>query len=1217
MFSLDGRWVASASDLVVALRCEYQLLARRAERAGLVAALEVEADELLARASVLGLAHEDAVLRSLVADHGEGAPGGVVSIEQPSTKSRAELEAAAAETLAAMGRGAQVVYQGAFFDGSFHGLADFLVRVDDGAGPVRYEPADTKFARHARVEALLQLAAYGFQLESLGLPAPHEVHLWLGDGTKTHHRYADLRPILLDRWARLRTLLDEPIAMPAWGSPDLRWCGWCDHCRAAADARRDVLLVAGVRVDQRKRLVAAGLTTIEELAAADPSSPPAGVKQPVFSRLAAQARLQAAQDASRSPAHPEGVVTAELADPSAIALIPPPNPGDVFFDFEGDPLHLTEGWTDLGLEYLFGVLTHAPAGASGASEYWPIWAHDRAAERAALEEFLDWLAARRRTPGFEGLHVYHYAPYEVTALKRLVQRYGTRAEVLDQLLTDGVFVDLYGIVRRGVRVSQRSYSIKKLEPLYMGADLRDSDVTGGAESVVAYAEFRALRASGDHPGAAAKLDSLRSYNEYDCLSTLRLRDWLLSLPGAEAPVGPEAEVARAMSLATADAGLEPGVERAPAGASGPAPETEGAPGPAAVLAERLRGPLRDIPSADRTPAQQAVALLAAALEYHRREVLPFWWDHFRRVGAPPEDWETDGEMVVIDPAEVEVVEGWHRPKTRWARTYRALVDLPGSFKLTPGERSMFAIHDAPLPSHANRPVGTDRGYAHTISFDAMEAVGERCLVTLTETLPGSVADLEPEHDAFPVAVSADAALEGKPMAAAILELARTHLGADGSLAPHPALDVLQRLPPRLVGGDPLPPVGQGEGGGAMAAAITAAVRRLDRSYLAVQGPPGTGKSTTGSKVIATLIEEHGWRVGVVAQSHRTVEALMDKVVQAGVDPARVRKRESGGGEHLGTPASDAELLACATAARVTGEPGCLIGGTSWDFVSDKRVPGGSLDLLVIDEAGQFSLADTLAVSRAAPRLLLLGDPQQLPQVSAAQHPEPVDRAALDWLAHGHHTLPAELGYFLDRTYRMRPELTAIVSHLAYDDRLLADRCTSDRTLEGIAPGLHTVLVDHQGNRAASPEEVDRIVELVEDLLGRTWTDPHDRDRPGTRPLEPSDLLVVAPFNAQVNRLRERLDASGHPGVAVGTVDKFQGREAPVAIVSMAASAAANSARGAGFLLSRHRLNVAISRAQHAAFLVHAPQLTDFVPPTPAGLARLGAFLGVSLGGRPG
>ncbi|WP_421121967.1 DEAD/DEAH box helicase [Aquihabitans daechungensis] len=350
--------------------------------------------------------------------------------------------------------------------------------------------------------------------------------------------------------------------------------------------------------------------------------------------------------------------------------------------------------------------------------------------------------------------------------------------------------------------------------------------------------------------------------------------------------------------------------------------------------------------------------------------------------------------------------------------------------------------------------------------------------------------------------------------------------------------------------------------------------RLDRSYLAVQGPPGTGKSTTGAAVIAELIRDHGWKVGVVAQSHRTIESLLDKVVEAGTPAGRVLKKDSGGGDHLGTSVSDAELLACATGS---GEPGgCLIGGTAWDFVSDKRVPAGSLDLLVIDEAGQFSLADTIAVSRAAPRLLLLGDPQQLPQVSQALHPEPVQRAALAWLADGQDTLPPELGYFLAASYRMRPEVCAVVSHLSYDDRLHSDPCTSRRVLEGIEPGVHTLLVDHQGNRAASNEEADRIVELVDDLLGRPWTDPFDDRRPGPRPLDDTDLVIVAPFNAQVNRLRERLDAAGHAAVPVGTVDKFQGREAPVAIVSMAASAANSSSRGAGFLLSRHRLNVAIS-----------------------------------------
>ena len=1194
MFLLDDTWVSSASDLVTALRCEYQLLQRRAEKAGLAPVLEVPADELMARAAELGIAHEETELEALEDALGTGAPGGVVSIEQPSTKSRDELVAAAELTRRAMADGAEVVYQGAFFDGQFHGLADFIVRVEDEHG-LRYEPADTKLARHARVEAMLQLASYGFQIEQLGFPAPREVHLWLGDGSRTHHRYADLRPILLDRTARLQELLREPVAAPEWGTDALRWCGWCDHCRAAADARRDVLLIAGVRVDQRRALVAAGVDTIEALAGA--AAAPPGLKEPVFEKLRAQAALQAAQDASISVEVPDGVVSAELAHPEAIALIPPPNPGDVFFDFEGDPLHVTEGWPDLGLEYLFGTITHAASADGDGVEYRPLWAHDRRAERAALEQFIDWLGARRRTPGFEGLHVYHYAPYEVTALKRLVQRYATRADELDVLLKDGVFVDLYSVVRRSVRVSQRSYSIKKLEPLYMGAELRESEVTGGAESIVWYAQFQVLRDAGDAEGAAARLEALRSYNEYDCLSTLRLRDWLLSLPGGARP---PAEGVDVEGTAAADG---PGSTPVPAVEAKP-------PSEARLLAERLLAPLVDVPPTERTPEVQATAMLGAALDYHRREVLPFWWDHFRRIGATVEDWEHDGEMIVLDPGEITVLEGWHQPGGRFVRTFEAMVDLAGSFKLRPSGHTLFAIYDAPIPPHAQPAVGTDRGAATVVTLDACEPVGDRTRVTITETLPARVESLAPEHAAFPVAVSAASALEGRPMAAAIFQLVSRHLDADGSLrlAPQPAFDLLQRLPPRLCDGRPLLPPGDD-----VAGAIVDAVRRLDHSYLAVQGPPGTGKSTTGAEVIRRLMDS-GWKVGIVAQSHRTVEGMLDKVVEAGVDPANVLKKESdAAGEHRGTTVKDPELLARATADG--GDAGCLIGGTAWDFVSDKRVPAGSLDLLVIDEAGQFSLADTIAVSRAAPRLLLLGDPQQLPQVSQADHPEPIDRAALGWLTDGADTLAPELGYFLERTYRMRPELTAVVSHLAYGGRLRADRCTTERTLEGVAPGLQTVLVDHTGNRAASTEEAAAIVALVEDLLGRTWTDPSDAAAVGGRPLGQADILVVAPFNAQVNRLRERLDQAGHPDVAVGTVDKFQGRQAPVAIVSMAASSAGSSSRGAGFLLSRHRLNVAISRAQHTAYLVHAPQLTDLVPGTPAGLTRLGAFLGVSHAGR--
>jgi uncharacterized protein len=292
--------------------------------------------------------------------------------------------------------------------------------------------------------------------------------------------------------------------------------------------------------------------------------------------------------------------------------------------------------------------------------------------------------------------------------------------------------------------------------------------------------------------------------------------------------------------------------------------------------------------------------------------------------------------------------------------------------------------------------------------------------------------------------------------------------------------------------------------------------------------------------------------------------------------------------------------------------GYVVGGTAWDFCNVKRVPRGSLDLLVIDEAGQFSLASTIAVSVAARNLLLLGDPQQLPQVSQALHPEPVDTSALGWVADGHEVLPPEYGYFLAESRRMHPAVAGPVSRLAYQGELRSHTVASTRHLEGIEPGVRPIPVDHEGNTTWSPEEAEIVVELVGSLLGRAWSDAGYFSagpvRAAARPLEQGDLIVVTPYNAQLTTVREALDRAGFTEVPVGTVDKFQGQEAAVAIVSLAASSASAAPRGLEFLLLKNRLNVAISRAKWAAYLLYSPGLLDALPRRPDGVAQLSAFI---------
>ncbi len=332
-----------------------------------------------------------------------------------------------------------------------------------------------------------------------------------------------------------------------------------------------------------------------------------------------------------------------------------------------------------------------------------------------------------------------------------------------------------------------------------------------------------------------------------------------------------------------------------------------------------------------------------------------------------------------------------------------------------------------------------------------------------------------------------------------------------------------------------------------------------------------------------------------------VENLFRDLIKADVDPARIGKKDSP------PDAAWQDVDKDDYAAFIATNDGCVIGGTAWDFANDTRVDAGSLDLLVIEEAGQFCLANTIAVARAARNLMLLGDPQQLPQVSQGHHPEPVDASALGWLVDGHRTLPEELGYFLDRSYRMHPAVCGPVSRLSYEGRLRSEESrTAARTLDGYPPGVRVLTVDHDGNSTSSPEEAAVIVAATQRLLGSPWT-----DEDGTRQLGQADVLVVAPYNAQVLLLQDHFDAAGLPDVAVGTVDKFQGRQAPVVFVSMTASSIDDVPRGISFLLNRNRLNVAVSRAKYLSIIVRSETLTEYLPSTPDRLVELGAFLSLA------
>jgi predicted RecB family nuclease len=1095
------------SDLADLLECDHRSILNQALSAGLPGAPRPGsgADQLAVKH---GRAHEQATLAKF--RHERHA---VVEIDY---QDRAAAVKATAEALRA---GAPVIYQAVFLDEDFTGRADFLLRDDEG----RYEVYDTKLARHARPSAVLQLTAYADALRRAGWPSGPEMHLLLGDGTTRTLRVDDFLPLLERLRSRLRA---RPVELPErlWADqrPACASCGYAQHCASGRETDRDLSLVAGMRTDQRRKLAEAGLATIDALATAEPEDRPRDLSATTFTALRAQAAIQVKQDTT-------GEVGYEIIDPGVLAALPPFSPGDVFFDMEGDPYALGGS----GLEYLFGAVTK-----DEAEEFTPFWAHSRAQEKRAFEEFVDFAAAR--LAAHPGAHVYHYAPYEVTALKRLAALHGTREEAVDDLLRGGALVDLYAVVRKALLVSQRSYSIKYLEPLYMPS-ARDGDVKNAVSSIEAYEEYLTLSQLSEVERADEVLRGISDYNEYDCVSTLRLFEFLHQIrekAGIE-PLAPE-------ERSDADALIEDTSDQLAAER-----RAERAAAMAALVDPLLEG-LPDDP-ADATADQRARALLAAAVGYHRRETNPAWWEFFRQVAAPLGDLEVDTTCAV--PVSVRAGE-WVAPAGRVKKAKRTLTiacdpDRPHPFTLGDQVRLRYrtSARDAKVLDAS----------AEVLTLEESAAVDETTGERPAAVLPGSPVRPSPKDEA--VADLARLVVEGLP-----------------ALPAHPGVDLLRGTPPRLRGGRALP-----EPGDDLVRTVIETVDALDDSTLAVQGPPGAGKTYLAGQLIAHLVRA-GKTVAVTSTSHKAVENVMAAAKATAPELAAAKRPKKAADPSLPweQPKDNPGLVRW----RAEHDTGHLVGGTAWTF-ANTALRAEPFDVLVIDEAGQFALADALAVSMCAKNLVLLGDPQQLPQVVQGTHPAGAEASALGHLIGDADVISPDLGYFLDQSRRMHPAVCEPVSQLSYAGLLHAHPSAAGRGVAGVPAGLYLAEVDHHGNTTRSVEEAASVAEIVASLHGRMWTDGDE-----VRPLADEDILVVAPYNLQARVVTRELQRAGFPGVRVGTVDRFQGQEAPVVIATMTSSSAVDLPRGLDFLLSRNRLNVALSRAQAVAVLVCSPRLVE-------------------------
>jgi predicted RecB family nuclease len=1112
-------FIFAPSDLNHFLDCRHLLALERARPVAAPRAPRQAQAELLARK---GSEHELACLAQFQADGRR-----VVSIA--SSEGERDWEADAARTLAAMHDGTDVIYQGVFVSHGWRGISDFLVKVPvpSSLGTWSYEAWDAKLARHSKPHFVLQLCYYSEQLARLQGCAPEWMVVVLGTGVHARMRYRDF-----DAYYRVvrRMFLDATASdAPTYPYP-VAHCSFCEYqsgCRRRWADDDHLSQIAGIRRQQVERLNAAGVHTMAGLAGVDESAR-LGIGAAALVRLRHQAVLQAGH--RRTGIHRYELLP--IDERTGFRLLARASPGDIFFDMEGDPFFEPAG----GLEYLFGVIVVSP---TGVRKYQAFRALTKAQEKVAFEQFIDFVHARLRED--PQLHVYHYAPYEISALKRLMSEHATREDALDELLRREVFVDLYQVVRQSLRISHASYSIKKVRTFFMSGAGHGLVVDGG-DSVL---QFERWRTSGD----AAILEAIERYNEEDCVSTQALRDWLLErrdeavrATGTEVPwkeirassVTAERQEDDAATAAMREALLvrATAIERA------------GSLRQASLFDEDDRV----VSNADAA----ALRLLADLLGYHRRELKPAYWAFFERRRKSVEELLEDTEAIAgLVPAPDEM------PRQVQRSIEYAFDFPPQEFRLAAGEK---AVDD---PFHA-APAG---------AITRIDAARGRLWLKRSQRRA---------DEALPVAVASPSPIETTTQRRALARVAQAVLASapDASVTPYPAIaDILARAQPRLRDrrvGAPLQVADPDD--------LLEIVSALDDSYLVVQGPPGSGKTFMAARVIVSLIAG-GARIGVTANSHKAINNLL-----AEVERVAAARRLSFRGFKKCTDEDDhfeGELIENTTDNAICEESdAALVAGTAWLFAREPM--DRHVDYLFIDEAGQIAIADAIAMATAARSVVLLGDPQQLPQVRQGIHPGASGASVLEHLLQGEATIGAERGVFLERTWRMHPAIASYISELAYDGRLHAAAGRDRQRIDSprlCGSGLRYVAASHEANAQQSSEEAQIIACEVESLLATGTTTDCDGE---TRRVTPADILVVAPYNMQVRCLAERLPA----GVEVGTVDRFQGREAPIVFFSMASSTGDDVPRGLEFLFSRNRFNVAISRARAMAVVVCSHRLLE-------------------------
>ena len=1025
-------------------------------------------------------------------------------------------------TIDAMKAGVDVIYQARLKeDGKWSGWADFLKKVDKPSdlGDWSYEVWDAKLANETKAGTILQIGLYservakiqGLTPEYMGVIKPEGEECYRYD---EHAAYIRLvKRNLEDAIANEDETYPEPVS-----HCDI--CKWWKNCNAIRRKDDHLSFVAGIGKSQMKELNLHDVNTLEKLAKLGlpvPFDPSKGVKE-TYNKLREQARVQYT---SRQNKYDPIYETLEIEEGKGLNKLPEPSENDIYLDFEGDRMVEPDG-----LDYMIGYVHKC--------KYHALWAKNEIEEKEIFEQFIDFAFKLKQKDS--SLHIYHYAPYEVTAFKRLMGKYASRENEIDTFLRSNTFVDLYSVVRQSVRASVEKYSIKDLEVFFgyeRKMDLRE------LSSQKSQLELLLQTGNIDKLTKETK-DAVQLYNQDDCESLVKLQAWLEEI---------RARLNKAGMIITR-----------PSDGDGEASVN--------ITAHQQRiQPIMDalldgVPAikTERNNLEQARFILANMLDWYRREQKSFWWEFFRLKELPEDELLEERKAISYlrytgnrEPEKRSIVDTYTFPSQE--------CDL----------RSGHSVED-----QENNKLGT----IHEIDVDTGILRIKKGPTKIDLPHPSSVMSLENVNSS----TKEDAIIRFAEWVVAN--------GMDSEDETYRAArQLLLNAPPSLK-----EELTYNEN---ILERTFDFASKLDYSYLPVQGPPGTGKSFTGGHIILQLAQQ-GKKIGITALSHKVITNLLTKVWEVaqekGFNIQMMQKTEPDADNPSPWKESNDENVIQSVIGSMD-----VIAGTS--FMWSKPPYEDSVDYLFVDEAGQLSLIDTLAVSHCCSNIVLLGDPQQLKQPQKGVHPDGTEVSALEHILQGEKTISNKQGVFLDESWRMHSSINTIVSELFYENRLQSKDHLDKQQIIGskyAGAGLYLEEVEHAGNTNESSEEVDKVLEIVAHLTNGDVTFINEINEEAT--LTTSDIKIITPYNAQVHVIKQRL-----PQLEVGTVDKFQGQEAPVIIYSVATSSMEEAPRGMEFLFSPNRLNVAVSRARTRFIMVANPAIFEADCKSPYQIKLANAF----------